>query len=63
MTNFERYRDLLIEIHNMRDANGIAIVDNQPVACFGQCYNCDLRGFENGCLYTFIEWLFDQSDE
>ncbi len=63
MTNFERYRDLLIEIHNMRDANGIAIVDNQPVACFGQCYNCDLRYSGRDCSDDIIEWLFDQSDE
>lgn len=63
MTNFEKYRNLLIEIRNMRDAHGIAIVDNQPVACFGQCYNCDLRSSENDCSDALIEWLFNWSSE
>ena len=62
MTNFEKYHDLLIEILNMRDVHGIAIVDNQPVACFGQCYNCALRSSENDCLDALINWSDEYID-
>ena len=56
MTNFEYYKDDLLELAKKR--NGIAVLNGKPVTCHTtKCTDCDLHG-KGGCNDAGIEWLY-----
>lgn len=64
MTNFEKHFSLLSTMRQEPDFHGFAIVNNQPVNCFGQCYDCDLHWDKiRNCSSVLLDWLFDETDE
>lgn len=63
MTNFEKHFSFLNAMRQDPNCHGIAIVDNQPVYCIGQCYDCDLHWDKiRHCSSVLLDWLFDWND-
>ena len=56
MTNFEYYKDTILEITNK--GYDVAVINNKPVSCesLGYCTECQLKQHEN-CKSTLTKWF------
>ena len=61
MTNFEKYKNEILEF-NTQDAEEIpAIVNGKPVSCDNtRCDDCEL---DDPCTRNFIKWLYEDDGE
>lgn len=61
MTNFEYYKDTIIEITNKRSM--VAVVHNEPVLCkeIESCTECQLNNGD--CHLNLIEWFCEEHKE
>lgn len=62
MTNFEKYKDEILSIHESCIDSGLAVVDGNPKACNEtHCLVCEFNDTTN-CEYQLIEWLYEEAD-
>lgn len=61
MTNFEYWKDRILEINE--DA-GIAIINGKPCNCsIKECEHCDIFLKGKTCRQKFVEWLYSEHEE
>lgn len=62
MTNFEKYKDAVLNIVNKEDF--VAIVNDKPIACSStNCMSCKNNNHFGKCAGAFIEWLYEEYEE
>lgn len=63
MTNFEKYKEGLLEIANVMDT-GIAVRNGELYPCENfRCEDCDFYGDGSCCEASLIRWLYEEYQE
>lgn len=60
MTNFEKYENEVLRILEVGECEVPGVRNGIPVICDNiECSDCDLHGYEFGCVHKFINWLYE----
>lgn len=63
MTNFEKYKDEILEIVNSGSNIALDIDGNKVIACKNlSCENCEFQD-EPDCTQSFVKWLYEEYEE
>ena len=61
MTNFEKYKNEILEFSTQGDAGIPAIINGEPVSCDNtRCEDCELG---DDCTRDFFKWLYEDDGE